>query len=139
MRNSIDHYSTSYDNIVVLGDFNSEPYDPLDEFCNLYNMKNLITVPTCFKSLESPSCIDLIITNRPRSFMDSMAFETGVSDFHKLTLSVLKMIYKKQPLLSFHIGTTGSIPLITSEPSLIVHSFVLMALTTTLSNSLTAN
>ena len=82
LRNSIDDYSTSYDNIVVLGDFNSGPSDdPLDEFCNLYNMKNLITVPTCFKSLESLSCIDLIITNRPRSFMDSMAFETGVSDF----------------------------------------------------------
>ena len=43
MRNSIDHYSTSYDNIVVLGDFNSEPsddpLDPSEENLDLFTKK----------------------------------------------------------------------------------------------------
>ena len=37
-----------------------------------------------------PSCIDLILSNRPRIFQNSCAIETGLSDFHKMTLTVTK-------------------------------------------------
>ena len=46
-----------------------------------------------FKNPEKTSCIDLIITNRPRCFQ---TLETGLSDFHKITLTVMKVFCKKQ-------------------------------------------
>ena len=57
----------------------------LEEFCGSYNPKNLKRQPTCFENLENPLCIDQILTNHPKSFHSSNAFETGLSDFHKLT------------------------------------------------------
>ena len=38
----------------------------------------------------------LIITTRPKSFQNSVTVETGLSDFHKMTLTVMKVFYKKQ-------------------------------------------
>ena len=67
----------------------------LEEFCVSYNLKNLIKQPTCFKNLENPTCIDHILTNHPKSFHLSSVFETGLADFHKLTLTVLKVFHAK--------------------------------------------
>ena len=36
------------------------------------------------------------MTNRPKSFQNSNVFETGLSDFHKLTFTVLKASFKEQ-------------------------------------------
>ena len=44
----------------------------------------------------NPSCVDLILINRPRSFQNSCTFETGLSDFLKMTLTVLKSSFAKQ-------------------------------------------
>ena len=78
-------------------DFNSEPTEKcLNDFMNTYDLKNLIREATCYKNPENPSCIDLMLTNHPRSFQHSRTVETGLSDFHKLTLTVLKMHVKKQ-------------------------------------------
>ena len=40
--------------------------------------------------------IDLFLINFPKSFLKSQTLETGLSDFHKLMLIVLKIHYKKQ-------------------------------------------
>ena len=53
--------------------------------------KNIIKDNTWFNNPSEPSCIDLIITNRPKIFQNSVAVETGLSDFHKLTLTVMKV------------------------------------------------
>ena len=55
----------------------------------------MINKPTCFKNPDKPSCIDLILTNCSRSFQNSCAIETGLSDFHKLVVTVIKTAYKK--------------------------------------------
>ena len=95
---SIDKFVSYYDNIIIFGDFNSEiSEDKMREFCELYNLRNLVKDPTCYKNPQNPSCIDLIITNRPNSFQGTIVIETGLSDFHKLTISVLKTFFKKQP------------------------------------------
>ena len=94
----LDYFSTSYDNIIILGDFNCEPSEPvISDFCDIYNLKNLIKVPTCFKNPTNPSCIDLILTNRYKSFQNSTAIETGISDFHKMIVTVLRSSFKKGP------------------------------------------
>ena len=59
-------------------------------------MKNLVKQNTCFKNPDKPTCIDLILTNCPRSFQNTDTFETGLSDFHKLTFTVLKQHFPKQ-------------------------------------------
>ena len=48
-----------------------------------------------FKNPKKPSCIDLIPTNCPGSFQNSCAIETGLLDFHKLVVTVMKTTYKK--------------------------------------------
>ena len=52
--------------------------------------------PACFKNPDNPSCIDLFLSNRPRTFQCATTIETGISDFHKLVVTVLKIFYKKQ-------------------------------------------
>ena len=64
--------------------------------CQIYNFKNLLGKPTCYKNPTNPSCVDFILTNRPRSFQNSCTFETGLSDFHKMTLTVLKSSFAKE-------------------------------------------
>ena len=93
----IDSHSSKCDNFFQLGDFNSEPTEEaMESFCQIYIFKNLINKPTCYKNPTNPSCVDLILTNRPRSFRNSCTFETGLSDIHKMTLTVLKSSFAKQ-------------------------------------------
>ena len=81
----------------MLGDFNAEMSNPhMSEFFALYNLTNLIREPTCYKNVDNPTSIDLILTNHARCFQHSGIHETGLSDFHKLTFTVLKMFYVKQ-------------------------------------------
>ena len=93
----MDKLSASYGNIILLGDFNVEPEEAkMTEFLNMYSLKNIVSQKTCFKNPENPSCIDLILTNCSRSFQNTDVFETGLSDFHKLTFTVFKQYYPKQ-------------------------------------------
>ena len=50
---------------------------------------------TCFKSIENPSCVDLFLTNCNKSFQTTEVISTGISDCHKMILTVLKMTFKK--------------------------------------------
>ena len=68
----------------------------MSEFLKMYSLKNLVSQKTCFKNPENPSCIDLILPNCLRSFQNTGVFETGLSDFRKITFTVLKQYYAKQ-------------------------------------------
>ena len=64
---------------MFLGDLNVKSSDPLlNDFCNVYNFFSLVKEPTCFKNVYNPSCIDLFLTNRPRSFQNTLTIETGI-------------------------------------------------------------
>ena len=66
---NLDLLSSKYDNFILLGDFNSKPcVQPMRDFFHVYNCRNIIKDKACFKNSHSPSCIDLIVTNRPKSF-----------------------------------------------------------------------
>ena len=93
----MDNYSSKYGNFILLGDVNSEPTESaVRDFCQICGCKNLIKDNTYFKNPEKPFCIDLIITNRPKWIQNSVTLETGLSDFHKMTLTVMKVFYQKQ-------------------------------------------
>ena len=92
----IDHYSSIYDNHVILGSFNMEPKNPkLASFMHSLNLNNnlnnLIKSNTCFK--EIGSCIDLIFTNKNYCFKHTATFEAGFSDHHHLIYSMLKTTF----------------------------------------------
>ena len=75
---------------LLLGDFNAEPTTTtVSDFCEIYNLKNIIKDKTCFKN---PTWIDLMITNRPRSFKHSMVAKY----FHKIYVTVMKTCYNIQ-------------------------------------------
>ena len=81
---------------IFIGGFNSEmTKSAMENFCGTYHLHNLIKNPTCFKNPDKPSCIDLILTNFPKLLLKSQTLEIGLSDFHKLTLTALKIHYKK--------------------------------------------
>ena len=97
VSNHLDTIMACYDNILLLGDFNATIHDEaMKDFCELYDLENLIREPTCFKNAENPSSIDVILTNSKNSFQNSIAIETGLSDHHKMVVTVLKIYTKKK-------------------------------------------
>ena len=48
----------------------------MKDFCDLYDLENLIKEPTCYKNAENPSSIDVILTN-------SKNCSHGVKNVHK--------------------------------------------------------
>ena len=88
---------SQYERFLCIGDFNSEITEfAMKNICDIYRLKNLVNVPTCYKNPLKPSCIDLFLTNCSRSFQDTQVIETGLSDFHKMNITVLKMFFSKQ-------------------------------------------
>ena len=81
---------------MLLGDLNVESSDPvLNDFCNVYHLFSPVKEPTCFRNPDNPPCIDLFLTNRPRIFQNTLTIETGILDFHKTVITVMKVFYKK--------------------------------------------
>ena len=89
---------SKYGNLLLIGDFNSTmSEEAMKGFCETYNLNNLIKSPTCYKSLNNPTSIDVMLTNRKHCFENSVTIETGLSDHHKMTISVLKVFHNKRP------------------------------------------
>ena len=86
----LDHYLTTYENIILIGDFNlCVENTHLEATLENYDLDNLINMPTCYQS-NDPTCIDLILTNKKDLFKLSDTFETGLCDPHKLISTILK-------------------------------------------------
>ena len=86
VNRTLDAFSTKYENILLPGDFKACVDDEtMKDFCRSYCLKSLIKQQTCFKNPENQSCINLILTNKCRSF-------------HRMTSSFLKMHFRKLPL-----------------------------------------
>ena len=92
---ALDKYS-NYDKFLLAGDFNTEESNEiLEDFIFEHNIKNLVKEPTCFKSLTNPSCIDIFLTNSPSSFQNTSTIVTGLSDFHRMVVTVMKTTFPK--------------------------------------------
>ena len=60
-----------------MGDFNLTIENKnLGELLNPFNLKSLISSPTCFQS-ANPTCIDLILTNQEDLFRNSNTCDVG--------------------------------------------------------------
>ena len=93
---ALDTYRQTYDRFILIGDFNLNETDPLmSEFLHNNDSKNLVKENTCFKNPNNPSCIDLFITNSSVSFQNTTTLASGLSDGHKMILTVLKTTFPK--------------------------------------------
>ena len=66
-------------------------------FSNQLLLKALNEKPTSFKNFNNPSCIDLFLTNSSKSFEKFLTLESGMSDFHRLIITILKVKPGKVP------------------------------------------
>ena len=89
-------YSSTYDNYIVFGGFNIEADSKeMSNFCDTFDLTSFIKEPTCYKNPDNLSCIDLILTKNPFTCQKSCVAETGLSDFHRMILTVTKMTSQK--------------------------------------------
>ena len=92
-----------YYNLLLAGDLNVNTLRPtsdlskhLSDLNETFSLTNLVTDSTCFKSNKG-TLIDLMLTNKPKSFYKSHSFVTGLSDYHKLVVSILRTSFQKLP------------------------------------------
>ena len=68
----------------------------MPDLCDTFSLFNLVNGVTCVKSQNSTS-IDVMFTNRPRTFHNTSLIETGLSDCHKMLVSAFRAFFKKLP------------------------------------------
>ena len=73
-------------------------------FCNQYKQNFLNKEPTCFKNVNEQFCIDLFLTNNSKCFEDCLTLETGLSDFHKLIVTIMKTKHERFPRKIINYG-----------------------------------
>ena len=69
-------------------------------FMTDFSLSSLFHDPTCFKSGDG-RCIDLILSNKSRSFQESNSFETSISDHDHLVYTMFRSKYTKAPPQTF--------------------------------------
>ena len=82
-----------------MGNFSTEISEQRREsFLYMHKLCNIIKETTCFKNIQNQSCIDLLLTNNVYAFQQTIAICPGLSDCHKLVLTVLKTtVFRSQP------------------------------------------
>ena len=89
-------YRDTFEKLLLTGDFNTNVTEPcLGEFLDANDLTNIVKNNTCFKNPLNPSCIDLFLTNSPQSFQNTSTISTGLSDFHKMIITVHKSTFRK--------------------------------------------
>ena len=68
IRKRLDSLSSKY-YFILMSDLSADLSNNfVDSFCGSYSLKSFIRKPTCFKNPDHTTCIDLILTNRQKSF-----------------------------------------------------------------------
>ena len=75
-------------------------------FCNQYQLTSLNNDPACYKNIDNHSCIDPLLTNSTNSFESTCTIETGLSDFHKLVVTVINKKHEQIPPKLYSTGIT---------------------------------
>ena len=91
--------SKDYSNYIVCGDINVNVLNEkhcLKDIFNVYGVTNIVNEPTCFKSIDNPSLIDLVITNVPKRIKTAISIDTGLSDFHNMICFSTKLHVKQR-------------------------------------------
>ena len=96
---ALDTHSTNYENTLLIGDFNVEPNETyIIAFCNQHKLKALNKESARFKNIDKSSSIYLFLTNSSKCFEDYLTVETGLSDFNKLVVAIMKTKHQRFPV-----------------------------------------
>ena len=98
LNDFLDLRFSTYEKVLILRDFNVEADGQnMKTFCDSYSLTSLMKQLTSYKNPSHPKCSlnDLILTSMPRSFQTTCIIETGLSDFHLMTLTVMRKSLKK--------------------------------------------
>ena len=99
LRHFLDLHSSKDQKILVLSEFSVEIEEAnMKSFGENYNLKSLIKQPTCYKNSNKNTHIDLILTSVPRMFQSTCVIETGLSDLHLITVTVMGKLSRKYVL-----------------------------------------
>ena len=89
---------------MLTGDFNAQIGEiSFDDFLFQHELKSRSNKLTCYKNPDKPSCINFILRISPISFYNNNCLFTGLSDCHKLVLSV---VMKKIFINNFMVSCT---------------------------------
>ena len=104
LNKSLCNIASKYENILIIGDLNinfdnlkiGDTHSHMSDLCDTFSLSNLVNGVTCVKPQNSTS-IDVMLTNRPRSFHNTSLIETDLSDCHKMTISAFRAFFKRHP------------------------------------------
>ena len=85
------HEGTS---LYIIGDLNVNVLkhpNLLDDVLDILSLTNVVREPTCFKNVDNPTLIDLILTNTPRRLTTVLNVPLGISDFHNFICVATRM------------------------------------------------
>ena len=86
----------------MLGDLNiARDNTELQNLCESFLFEHLIKKPTCYKG-DTPTGTDHIITNIPKRFIKAVALETGISDRHKMIMTIFPSRFAKVKPKTFY-------------------------------------
>ena len=95
LNRSLDTY-INYEKILLVGDFNAHTTDQyLSSFLYQHELSSIVKESRYIKNASTPSCIDLFLTNTKLSFQHTLTVFCGLSDFHKLVMTLLKTTFSK--------------------------------------------
>ena len=86
---SLDQIFLKFDHVICLGDLNydlsrNDKSQPLINICDTFNLDNIVKQPTCFMKNQTPSLIDVILTNSKTLLCNTANFNCGLSDCHHM-------------------------------------------------------
>ena len=97
LKKCIDTVLNKYENIIVMGDMNvpmsnsnANGFKNVTDFCDIFDLKNLVKSTTCSAAKTHSTMTDLVLYNREELFKNSLTIETGLSDHHQLVFTSLK-------------------------------------------------
>ena len=79
-------------------------YADMQALCVTFNLKNLIKLKdkTCF-AVPQGSTLDVILTNKPQSFINTATYESGLSDHHAMITTFLRShVIRSKPKKIFY-------------------------------------
>ena len=95
IKNILTFYWSTHDNILLIVDLNMTLDNPnFNELIEDHEPSTLISEPTCFKYIN-PTCIESFLKSKKTRFMNTLTFETGLSDYHKFIVMMLRSTFAK--------------------------------------------
>ena len=107
----LDKMLINYENLICIGDLNydllsKDKSKPLTNICDNFNLQCMVKEATCFTKNQSPTLIDVVLTNSRTLLCNTINFNCGLSDCHNMIATSLrescnKMVKKKVTFRSY--------------------------------------